>query len=68
MSKIAKRLSIKIEKCEDCPFCEMTFIQATRARWEDKSEFICKKAHKHMRGDKKSIPQDCPLDDEKTDA
>lgn len=65
MSKIDKRLNIKIEKCEDCPYCRMTYHQATGGRWEDTSSFLCKKAHKHMRGDKKSIPQDCPLENEK---
>ncbi len=60
---MTKQLKLRIDKCEDCPYCKMTYIGLIAAQWEDKANFICRKANKHMRGDRKSISQECPLSD-----
>lgn len=60
---MAKQLNIEIEKCEDCLYYRMNYTYTPGARWEDKTTFLCQKIHRYIRGDKKSIPQNCPLKD-----
>ena len=53
-----KKIELRVNKCEDCPFCSPEF------GFHEKIRYYCTKSDKYLSGIR-SIPKFCPLDDVK---